>query len=141
MRGMNHVVLFGHIGHHPELRTTPNGRRVCDVRIATNRPVRQGDSWSEVTDWHQVVLWERDAERCARFIKKGDPLGIEGELRQERWTDASGQKRVKMKVHARRLHLLGKPRPETQSDGTQSVGLNEATAPAQVQADAASIPF
>jgi len=108
MRGINNVFLAGHLGQDPELRTTGNGRTLCKISLATNRSVREGEGWKQVTDWHRVVLWERDAETCAKYCRKGSAVGVEGELRVNTWTDATGERRSKVEVVGKRLHLLGK---------------------------------
>ena len=108
MRGMNKVILIGNVGGAPELRTTPNGRTVATLSLATNRPVKQGETWTQTADWHRVTLWERDAELVGRFVDKGSPIAIEAELRYDKWTDPQGQKRSKTLLVARKVHLLGK---------------------------------
>lgn len=133
MRGINRVFLVGHVGQDPELRTTANGRTLCDVSLATNRSTRDGESWKQVTDWHRVVFWEKQAEICGRFVRKGTPIGVEGELRLESWTDRSGMRRTRTKVVGTRLHLLGKPNRE------QAAPIAEATT--EPSTEAQSIPF
>lgn len=108
MRGMNKVILIGNVGGAPELRTTPNGRTVATLSLATNRPVKQGETWTQIADWHRVTLWERDAELVGRFVGKGSPIAVEAELRYDKWTDPQGQKRSKTLLVARKVHLLGK---------------------------------
>ncbi len=141
MRGLNSIILIGHAGHDPELRHTPNGRTLCNLRIATKRATRQGEAWVDVTDWHRVTLWEKDADICAQYVKKGRLVGVEGELRTETWTDASGEKRSRVVVHGKRLHLMGgkatedSPRP---SHSAERVHPAFAAAP---DADMQGIPF
>ena len=106
MRGFNKVLILGRVGHTPELKQTTNGQQFLDLRIATNRPVRQGEEWSEVADWHSVRLWARDAERCADRLRKGSPIAVEGTLRTNSWTDDNQQKRSKTFVHADRAYFL-----------------------------------
>jgi single-strand DNA-binding protein len=135
MRGINHVVLVGRAGQDPEPRTTANGRTLCQLSLATNRPVKNGDGWDSETDWHRVVLWERNAEIASQFVQKGSSVGIEGELRVSKWTDKDGVRRSRTEVHARRLHLLGKSRNSTGASAAES------DSPADGSPQRASIPF
>jgi single-strand DNA-binding protein len=110
MRGINHVFLVGHVGQDPESRSTANGRTLCQLSLATNRSVKSGETWTSETDWHRVVLWERNAEIASQYVRKGSSVGIEGELRVSKWTDKDGVRRSRTEVYARRLHLMGKKR-------------------------------
>lgn len=105
MRGINHIFLFGMLGHDVELRTTPQGKSVTELRLATNRAIKKDETWVEVADWHRVTLWDKEAELAAKLLKKGAPVGVEGELRTESWTDSADQKHTKVFVLGRRLHL------------------------------------
>ena len=106
MRGFNKVVILGRIGHQPELKETTTGQQYLDLSIATNRPVRKDDEWSEIADWHSVRLWARDAERCADRLKKGSPIAVEGTLRTSSWVGEDQQKRSKTWVRADRAYFL-----------------------------------
>lgn len=115
MRGFNTVCLLGHLGRDPEVRTTPTGHTVCNLNLATNRRFKKAEEWVEETDWHRVTLWDGQAEVAARFLRKGDPVAIEGGLRTDSWTTDAGDKRYKTYVLGNRLHLVGgSRRPESQ---------------------------
>ena len=135
MRGINHVFLVGRAGQDPEPRTTANGRTLCQLSLATNRPVKNGDGWSSETDWHRVVLWERNAEIASQFVQKGSSVGIEGELRVSKWTDKDGVRRSRTEIHARRLHLLGSSKHRVSPSEPASSPAAEAAA------ERTSIPF
>ncbi len=135
MRGINHVFLVGRAGQDPEPRTTANGRTLCQLSLATNRPVKSGDSWTSETDWHRVVLWERNAEIASQFVQKGSSVGIEGELRVSKWTDKEGVRRSRTEIHARRLHLLGRSQSRPAARDTASASGSDAAS------ERASIPF
>jgi len=141
MRGMNKVILIGNVGRAPELRTTPNGRTVANFSIATNRPVKQGDGWSTTTDWHRITAWERDAEVAGKYLTKGSQVAIEGELRQETWTDANQQKRSKVLVIARKLHLLGSGSGHSTEPASRSPEREHPAFPASSEPNGTSIPF
>lgn len=135
MRGINRVFLLGHLGHDPVVRHTPTGRAVCDLRLATNRSIKKGETWTDEVDWIPVRMWEQKAELALRFLKKGSPLAVEGQIREERWTDTQNNKRSRLFVYADTLHLL----PGARRDGEQLEGPMEPGP--QAQDDDASIPF
>ena len=138
MRGINHVTLVGHAGTDPEVRTTPRGDTVTKLRLATNHGVQRDGVWLQETDWHDIELWGRQAETAARFVRKGDVVGVEGGLRVDTWTDKESQKRKKIFVRATRLHLMGRARPAPATVDTP--GGEAMPAPTVAAADA-SIPF
>ncbi len=106
---VNKVFLMGNLGADPELRYTPGGAAVCDMRIATNRrfKTRDGD-WQEETEWHSVVVWGRQAETSKEYLAKGRTVFIEGRLKTRSWDDQkSGQKRYKTEIVADNVQFLG----------------------------------
>ncbi|MDP6933534.1 MAG: single-stranded DNA-binding protein [Myxococcota bacterium] len=124
MRGINKVLILGHVGHDPEPRLTPTGRTVCDLRVATNRPTKTEDGWQERTDWHRVRVWEKLAELSVRRLHKGSPVAIEGHLRTDTWTGADQARHARTYVQADRLHFLPDraERPAQLTDTEESAG-------------------
>ncbi len=110
MASLNRITLIGNLGADPEIRTFPNGGKVAQIRIATNESYKnQQGEWVEQAEWHRIELWESLAERTEQYLKKGDPVYIEGKLRSEKWKDSAGQERFAWKVRALNMQLLGKP--------------------------------
>ena len=116
--GVNKVILVGHLGADPDIRYTPSGQGVCELRLATS------ESWNdkngqrqERTEWHNVVAWERLAEIVGEYVAKGSRVYVEGKLQTSSWKDReSGEKKYRAEVVARDLVLLGGGRnnqPET----------------------------
>jgi len=106
--GVNKVILIGNLGADPELRYTPGGQAVCDVRLATN------ESWTdkngqkqERTEWHRVVLWGKPAEIVKQYCAKGQKLYIEGRLQTRSWDDKEGNKRYSTEIVANDFMFLG----------------------------------
>ena len=66
---MNHVVLVGRLGVDPELRSTQGGKTMCRLRLATDGTRKEGEEAKP--DWHDVVVWDRQAELCAQYLAKG----------------------------------------------------------------------
>ena len=112
MRSLNQITLVGRMGDEPELRTSKSGNPWMRISVATDRRVRDGDTWKDATDWHRVHLFGKQAESCARMGHKGLLVGIEGSLMYDRWTDDDGQERRSPQVMGRSLTVLGPRRPE-----------------------------
>lgn len=99
---LNHCVLIGRLTRDPELRYTPNGAAVCNFSIANNASSKEED-----VSFFNVVTWNKTAEVVSKYLSKGRPVCIEGTLRQNRWEDASGQKRSTVEIVASRVHFIG----------------------------------
>jgi single-strand DNA-binding protein len=107
MADLNKVFLIGRLTHDPELRYTPNGTAVSDLKLATSRKyaTREGDTREE-TLYIVVTVWNRQAENCCQFLKKGRAVHVEGYLKEETWETREGEKRSKIKVEAERVQFL-----------------------------------
>lgn len=106
--GINDVRFAGRLTADPELRYTPAGKAYCKFDVCHNRYWKNAQG-EQVTDavFLSVTCWEKQAEFVGQKIKKGRPLLVEGELRQNSWEDkATGQKRSKLELHCQRVHVL-----------------------------------
>jgi single-strand DNA-binding protein len=107
MRGVNLVILIGNATRDAELRHTTSGKPVAAIRLATNRPVRTaGGERQEESQFHQIVCWDTLAETTSRYVKKGDPLYVEGRLAYRTYTDSDGQTRGAVEIVARDVQFL-----------------------------------
>ncbi|NNC89155.1 MAG: single-stranded DNA-binding protein [Akkermansiaceae bacterium] len=109
MANLNKVMIIGNLVADPELRYTPKGTAVTDIRLAVNR-IRSNEQGQrqEETTYLDVTLWARQAELAQQYLSKGRPVFIEGRLQMETWEDkASGQKRSKLKVVGENMQFLG----------------------------------
>ena len=124
-RSLNKVMLIGNLGADPEIKYTPNGTAVANLRIATsdNRKNKDGE-WEERTEWHRVVMYGRQAELSKDYLKKGSKVYIEGRLETRSWEDQSGQKHYATEVVGYNLVFL-----DAKGQG-QSAGPND-SAPAK----------
>jgi single-strand DNA-binding protein len=109
MASVNKVILIGNLGRDPEVRYTPNGAAVCNLRIATTRNWKNRESGEkqEETEWHSVVLYDRQAEVAGEYLKKGRPVYIEGRLKTRKWQDKEGVDRYTTEIVADSMQLLG----------------------------------
>ena len=99
-RGVNKVILVGHLGQDPEVRYMPNGGAVATLSLATSETWRdkQSGEQKEKTEWHRVVLFGKLAEIAGEYLRKGSQVYIEGALRTRKWADQSGQDRYTTEV-------------------------------------------
>ena len=103
---LNKVILVGRVTANPQLRTTPSGQSVTTIGVATNRVWNdKSGARQEETEFHNVVLWGRQAEIASQFLVKGAMVLIEGRLRTRSWTDKQGQQRKTTEVMAERMQL------------------------------------
>ncbi|MFC3396622.1 single-stranded DNA-binding protein SSB1 [Brenneria rubrifaciens] len=99
-RGVNKVILVGHLGQDPEVRYMPNGGAVANITLATSESWRdkQTGEQKEKTEWHRVVLFGKLAEVAGEYLRKGSQVYIEGSLQTRKWTDQAGADRYTTEV-------------------------------------------
>ncbi|MEW5829011.1 MAG: single-stranded DNA-binding protein [Chloroflexota bacterium] len=122
-RGLNKVMIIGHLGRDPEMRYTPSGRPVTTFTVATSRSWNSanGERHSE-TEWFNVVAWGNLAEICKQYLTKGQQVYIEGRLQTRKWDDKEGVKHTSVEIVANEMMMLGDRRESSQaSQSTESV--------------------
>jgi single-strand DNA-binding protein len=108
-RGINKVILVGHLGQDPETRYMPSGSAVTNLRLATSESWKDkntGDQ-QERTEWHSVALFGRLAEIAAEYLRKGQQVYIEGRLRTRKWQDKEGHDRWTTEIVGNEMQMLG----------------------------------
>jgi single-strand DNA-binding protein len=107
-RGLNRVLLIGHLGRDPETRTTPSGRPVTTFSLATSRSWHSQDGGRhDETEWFNIVAWGSLAEICQQHLRKGQRVFVEGRLQTRRWDDADGHQHQSVEIVAREMIMLG----------------------------------
>jgi single-strand DNA-binding protein len=106
--GVNKVILVGHLGADPDMRYTPSGQGVCELRLATS------ESWNdkngqrqERTEWHRIVVWGKRAEVCSKYLAKGRQVFVEGRIQTRTYDDKDGNKRYITEIIANDVQFLG----------------------------------
>ena len=108
--GLNRVMLLGNLGQDPELKTTPGGQAVLNIRLATTETYfDKNQTKQERTDWHTVVVWGKRAEALARILHKGSQIFVEGRI-QTRSYEKNGEKRYATDIVANNIILAGRGR-------------------------------
>lgn len=110
MASVNKVILVGNCGRDPEIRYLPSGQAVANVSIATSsrRKDRNSGETIEDTQWHRVTFYDRLAEIAGEYVKKGQPIYVEGRLKYGKYTDQSGVEKNTVDIIATEMQLLGK---------------------------------
>jgi single-strand DNA-binding protein len=108
-RGINKVILVGHLGADPETRYMPSGSAVTNLRLATSEAWRDKSSGEqqERTEWHNVAMFGRLAEIAAEYLRKGSQVYVEGRLRTRKWQDRDGHDRWTTEIVANEMQMLG----------------------------------
>jgi single-strand DNA-binding protein len=121
MASLNSVCLLGHLTRTPEVRYSSNGTPVAALGLAVNNRIkRSDDSWQDDPCFVDVVVFGNQAEACAKYLNKGDPVLLEGRLQYRTWEDQQGNKRSKHEVIAFRVQFLPKPGPRSEADDSLS---------------------
>lgn len=107
-KSLNKVMLIGNAGKDTEIRYTGSGRSVGNFTIATNESWKDKTSGQlqERTEWHNIVVWDRLAEICRDYVKKGKRVYVEGRIQTRSWDDKDGNKRYTTEIIAQDLILL-----------------------------------
>jgi len=126
---MNVVVLAGNLTRDPEVRYSSSGTAIARLGLAVNHRIKKGEDWVDEPCFIDVITFGRQAETCGEYLKKGQPILVEGRLRLNSWTDGEGQKHSKIEVNAHREQFLAPPE-----------GRDRAPAPAEDTGDA-DVPF
>ena len=108
MAAINRVVLVGNLTRDPELRHTPSGMAVCSLRLAVNtRRKDETGQWVDKPNYFDITVWGNQGERCAQYLSKGRPVGIDGRLEWREWETQEGTKRQAVEVVADTVQFLG----------------------------------
>lgn len=120
MAGINKVIIVGHLGNDPEMRSMPNGEAVANISVATSEAWTDKNTGErrEVTEWHRIVFYRKLAEICGQYLKKGAQVYIEGRLRTRKWQDQNGQDRYTTEIQGDVIQMLG-TRPQS-ADGANN---------------------
>ena len=140
MAGINKVIIVGHLGNDPEMRSMPNGEAVANISVATSEAWTDKNTGErrEVTEWHRIVFYRKLAEICGQYLKKGAQVYIEGRLRTRKWQDQNGQDRYTTGIQGDVMQMLG-TRPQSADGANNSQPMPQQDASANAFDD--SIPF
>jgi single-strand DNA-binding protein len=133
MAGICKATIIGNLGGDPEMRYTPAGRAFTRFNVACNRNYTVEGERREETEWFRVTAWNRLAEVCSQYLRKGSKVYVEGRLSSRSWDGADGQKRFSLELNATEMQILDS-RPRGDLPDSQAGGVEEAN-------DLDTIPF
>lgn len=108
MLSLNRAQILGNLTRDPEMRFTPNGQAVANFAVATNRKWKNQDGTDgEAVEYHDVVVWGKQAENVTPMLKKGEAVFVEGRLQTRNWEGQDGVKRFKTEIIAESVIVLG----------------------------------
>ena len=108
MASINRVVLVGNLTRDPELRHTPSGTAVCNLRLAVNtRRKDETGQWVDKPNYFDITVWGNQGERCAQYLAKGRPVAVDGRLEWREWETPEGNKRQAVDIVADTVQFLG----------------------------------
>jgi single-strand DNA-binding protein len=116
---MNNVSIIGRLTSDPELRALPSGTSVGQLRLAIQRPKRDGEDRG--ADFVDVTVWNAQAETCAQYLSKGRQVAVTGRLEHSEWDDSDGNRRQKLTVVARTVDFLDRPRSSEETSEKELV--------------------
>jgi single-strand DNA-binding protein len=114
MAGLCKAMIIGNLGRDPEMRYTPTGKPVTSFSVAVSRVYNSAEGErKEETEWFRVSAWNKLAETCSQYLRKGSKVYVEGRLRTRTWEGQDGQKRLDLEIVASEMLMLDtKPRAE-----------------------------
>lgn len=128
---LNKVMLYGNMTRDPELKSLPSGIQVASFGLATNRRVKKGEQWEEAPEFHNIVVFGRQAETVSQYLKKGSAVFIEGRIQTRSWEGKEdGKKQYRTEIIAERVQFG----PKGGGSGA-SASRNEEKEPAKGKAD------
>jgi len=117
---VNSVTLVGYLGRTPEERVTQSGKTLCKMSLATQRWDK--DKGEKVADWHNVIAWEKQAEKCLKYLDKGSQIAVEGRIQTSKLDGKDGKPKYWTQVVAWRVTFLGGGRGRDGRPGARSAG-------------------
>ena len=139
---MNKVILVGHLGQDPELKSTSTNIHVVNISVATNESFKKKDEteYTDRTEWHRCVAFGKTADYIANYITKGRLVYVDGRLQTRKWTDKDNNTRYSTEVMIETIMMLGKGDGSQQNVSNQSTS-NQNTGLDNGQAEDDDLPF
>ena len=123
---LNKAFIIGNLTRDPEVRALPSGANVASFGLATNRVFKKADGTKqESTEFHNIVVFGKQAEHCGQYLSKGNGVIVDGRLQQRRWETEDGQKRSKHEVVAQTVTFLPKRQEAVGEPGSPDVPSDE----------------
>ena len=136
---LNKVMLIGNLGKDPEILHFDNGGSIVKFPLATSETYTNRDGQRVTnTEWHNIVIRNKAAEICNKYLKKGDKVYLEGKIKTRKWQAEDGQQRYSTEVHVNEFNFLNN-RSDSQPENSDNV--MQSPNPPQQENQADDLPF
>ena len=126
---VNKVILVGRLGKDPELKYTPSGVPVAKFSLATDESFKDKTGAKQSrTEWHNITAWNKLAEICGQYLKKGGLVYLEGSIKSHQWQDQAGAKRSATEIVINQMQMLG-GKPQSGEDAAAQAAVHDTTPP------------
>lgn len=126
---MNKVILIGNVGKDPETKEFEGGKKVANFTLATSKTYKDRDgNRQEQTEWHNIVVFGKQADIVEQYVTKGKKLAIDGEIRTRSWDDKDGNKKYMTEIVCNHFEFLSSPEKDAKHSSSGSYD-NEPPAP------------
>ncbi len=123
---LNKALVIGNLTRDPEVKALPGGSKVCSFSVATNRVWKdKNGAKQEAADYHNIVVFGRQAETAGQYLKKGSGVLVEGRMQTRSWDAADGQKKYRTEIVADRVQFGNRPTGATSGAGSPSKAMPE----------------
>lgn len=126
---LNKVMLIGNLGRDPELKATPSGQALARFSVATTEtwkdPQNPTGERKSKTEWHNIVVWGKQAETAEKYLRKGRQVLIEGRIQYREYTDQAGVKKTACEIRCDNFVMLGRMEDGAGGGGGRSYGASE----------------
>lgn len=126
---VNIVVLNGNLTKDPELRETQGGTPICELRLASNSSYKKDGKWESKAHFFQVNVWGAQGENCAKFLKKGSKISINGRLEYQQWKNKEDEVNSRVLVVANQVEFLANYKTPDEANASSSTGDEEDSLP------------
>lgn len=141
-RGVNKAILIGNVGKDPEVKHLENGMVIANFPLATSEGYKNKDNERvTTTEWHNIVLFRNLAEVAEKYVKKGDPLYIEGRIRTRSWEDKDGNKRYTTEIVGNNMQMLGSAPKGDNGSSSQENQVTESEGSTGIPDEQDDLPF
>ena len=143
MQGVNKVILIGNLGSDPEIRHLPSGSVVATFNIATTESYtnNKGEKVKQ-TEWHRIELWEGLAKIAEQYLRKGNPVYIEGKIKTDTWQDKDGNSKSITKIRGLNMTMLNSRGSSPESfSGNGDNPVNQSEPPVDITEENDDLPF
>jgi len=132
MNNLNSIILEGNLTRDPTMDTTPKGTAVCHFTVASNRYYKTEGERQEEVGFFDVEVWSRLAETCGDYLTKGRGVRVVGRLKQDRWSNAEGESRSRVRIVGEHVEFRARPKNEVVEDTEDSKAAETNTADERV---------